>query len=66
MAVARHAYTGGATSQGRTLTFPAGARIMVTQQGEPGAWWLGKYEGQRGWFPSSFCDMEEKKVAVRV
>ena len=37
------------------LAFNEGARIIVNKEGEPGGWWDGRYNGKRGWFPSSFC-----------
>ena len=39
------------------LSFPKGARIEVVKRGEDGGWWDGRYDGKRGWFPSSFCDI---------
>ena len=36
------------------LKFPAGALIRVIKEGAPGEWWWGQFEGEEGWYPSSF------------
>ena len=64
VATALHAWNGDTNGhKGDFLTFPAGAKIRVLNQGIPGGWWDGKYEGKRGWFPSSFCKVV--KVPLR-
>ena len=37
------------------LGFRAGDYIEVVQPGEPGGWWLGKNNGQEGWFPTPYA-----------
>ena len=41
------------------LTFSAGTRIEIVRQGDPGGWWLGRLNGKKGWFPSSYCTIEK-------
>jgi len=59
-AVARQRWDGEGTSgdAGDYLMFPAGARIEVVREGEPGDWWQGRLDSKVGWFPSSFTDMQ--------
>merc|ERR1712185_85020 len=60
IAVAQHAWTGdGGNGDSRYLTFSAGARIEVVTIREAGGWWAGKLDGKFGWFPSSFCIIED-------
>ena len=60
VAVAQYAWTGsGGSGDSRYLTFSAGARIEVVEVRETGGWWAGKLDGKLGWFPSSFCTIEE-------
>ena len=37
------------------LSFPAGARIEISELGEAGGWWKGKLGGKVGWFPSPYA-----------
>ncbi len=39
------------------LSFRAGDRIKVTEEGGEGDWWGGELNGELGFFPSSFCDI---------
>ena len=70
VAVARQAFdaAGVPGDAGTYLTFSRGARIVVVQEGEPGAWWRGRLDGAEGWFPVAFCELEaatEAEVPVQ-
>ena len=41
---------------GGYLTFPAGAQIEVTFEGEPNGWWEGKLGTTQGWFPAAYTE----------
>lgn len=63
VAIALHAWSGSSNEQSsdskRYLTFGPGARIDVVEEREHGGWWAGRLDGRLGWFPSSFCRIEE-------
>ena len=66
VAIALHAWSGSsdaASDNKRYLTFPAGAKIAVVEEREEGGWWAGRLDGRLGWFPSSFCRIEEEPDA---
>ena len=44
---------------GDELGFRAGDLIQVVREGEPGGWWEGVLNGQKGYFPSHFCNQEQ-------
>ena len=60
IAIAKHDFVGQSETE---LSFKAGARIVVTNEREPGDWWKGEIDGKRGFFPSSFCEVCEEDVA---
>lgn len=58
VAVGLHDWPGDGNAD--RLAFVTGDRIKVITQGEPDGWWLGSLpDGRRGWFPSSFCRIED-------
>ena len=59
VAIAIHAWQGDGGGK-RCLTFEAGERIKVIEAREAGGWWSGALDGRQGWFPSSFCRIEEE------
>ena len=42
------------------ISFPVGAKITVVERGAPDDWWEGRYDGKRGWFPSSYCNVVDE------
>ena len=64
-AVALHDWAGApSTEEKRYLIFSAGARIEIIEEREAGGWWAGRLDGKLGWFPSSFCTIEEVTPSV--
>ena len=59
VAIAIHAWQGDGGGK-RCLTFEAGDRIKVIEAREAGGWWAGSLDGRQGWFPSSFCRVEDE------
>ena len=59
IAIALHAWQGDGGGK-RCLTFRAGDRIRVIEAREAGGWWAGSLDGRQGWFPSSFCRIEDE------
>ncbi|XP_061612891.1 growth arrest-specific protein 7 isoform X2 [Phyllopteryx taeniolatus] len=45
------------------LSFDAGEMIKVVQS-LPGGWWEGEKDGARGWFPSSYVQVLERKASL--
>ena len=43
------------------LGFRTGDFIQVVQRGEPDGWWEGSLNGQRGFFPSTYCAVEPQR-----
>ena len=35
------------------ISFPVGAKILISKQGSPDDWWVGTYQGQTGAFPGT-------------
>jgi len=68
MMVALHSWANEEGAVGPYLTFSAGDRIEVVEDGEPGDWWMGKLvtddAGSVGWFPSSYAQLEEPAGSV--
>lgn len=50
-----YAYNGDQHQQG--LKFEAGELIKITQALD-GGWWEGEKDGEKGWFPSTYVQME--------
>jgi hypothetical protein len=63
-AIATHAFdayeTGGMEGV-HYLSFAVGDRIEIVER--EGDWWMGRLSDEVGWFPSSFTDGEEKRMA---
>lgn len=51
-----YAFTGEQHREG--LSFQPGELILITQAPE-GGWWEGEKDGARGWFPSTYVQMEQ-------
>jgi len=60
VAVALHDWAAAPSSdEKRYLTFSKDDRIEVIEEREAGGWWAGSLHGKVGWFPSSFCRVED-------
>ena len=59
-----HAWSGDAANG--ILSFSAGTRIEVVEEGDAGGWWRGRLDGVEGWFPSSYCETEEEPPGATV
>ena len=60
VAVALHDWAAAPSSdEKRYLTFSKDDRIEIIEEREAGGWWAGSLHGKVGWFPSSFCRVED-------
>jgi hypothetical protein len=65
VAVARQDWSAEGQPDGVYLDFKKGMRIEVVKRGEPAGWWLGRLDGKKGWFPVSYCHLQEEQVGIK-
>jgi hypothetical protein len=59
-AIAKYSFTGDPFQ--RQLTFPISAKIFAKANSEDHGWMWGIYDGNQGWFPVSYVELQERPV----